>query len=62
MSINVGLVVYDKINMQNSLDLAAYYGASKQAEVLNAMAHINYQMRQNWKLLTFRYRILGRSC
>ena len=31
----------------------------KQAEVLNAMAHINYQMRQNWKLLSWRYRILG---
>lgn len=59
MSLNVAMVVYDKINMQNSLDLAAYYGAKKQAEVLNAMAHINYQMRQNWKLLAWRYRILG---
>ena len=59
MTINVGLVVHDKINLQNSLDLAAYYGAKKQAEVLNAMAHINYQMRQNWKLLAWRYRILG---
>ena len=59
MSINVALVVHDKINLQNSLDLAAYYGAKKQAEVLNAMAHINYQMRQNWKLLAWRYRILG---
>ncbi|MBC6414796.1 MAG: hypothetical protein GDA46_00150 [Bdellovibrionales bacterium] len=59
MSLNVGMVVYDKINLQNSLDLATYYGAKKQAEVLNAMAHINYQMRQNWKLLAWRYRILG---
>ena len=59
MSLNVAMVVYDKINLQNSLDLAAYYGAKKQAEVLNAMAHINYQMRQNWKLLAWRYRILG---
>ena len=59
MTINISLTVYDKINMQNSLDLAAYYGAKKQAEVLNAMAHINYQMRQNWKLLAWRYRILG---
>ena len=59
MTINVGLVVHDKINLQNSLDLAVYYGAKKQAEVLNAMAHINYQMRQNWKLLAWRYRILG---
>ena len=59
MTINVGMTVFDKINFQNSLDLAAYYGAKKQAEVLNAMAHINYQMRQNWKLLSWRYRILG---
>ena len=59
MSLNVAMVVYDKINLQNSLDLATYYGAKKQAEVLNAMAHINYQMRQNWKLLAWRYRILG---
>ncbi len=59
MTINISLAVYDKINFQNSLDLAAYYGAKQQAEVLNAMAHINYQMRQNWKLLSWRYRILG---
>ncbi len=59
MTINVAMTVYDKINFQNALDLAAYYGAKQQAEVLNAMAHINYQMRQNWKLLSWRYRILG---
>ena len=59
MTINVGLMIHDKINFQNSLDLAAYYGAQRQAEVLNVMAHINYQMRQNWKLLAWRYRILG---
>ena len=53
------MITYDKINLQNSLDMAVYYGAKKQAEVLNAMAHINYQMRQNWKLLAWRYRILG---
>ena len=27
MTINVGMTVFDKINFQNSLDLAAYYGA-----------------------------------
>lgn len=59
MAINVGLVVHDKINLQNAVDLAAYYGAAKQAEVLNQMAHINYQMRQNFKLLVWRYRVLG---
>ena len=59
MSLNVALVVHDKINLQNSVDIAAYYGAMKQAEMLNAIAHINYQIRQSWKLLTWRYRVLG---
>lgn len=59
MSINVGLVVYDKINLQNSTDIAAYYAAQKQSEMLNQIAHINYQLRQAYKLLSFRLRVLG---
>ena len=59
MAINMGLVVHDKINLQNSVDLAAYYGAMKQGEVLNQISHINYQMRQNYKLFVWRYRVLG---
>lgn len=59
MVINVGLLVHHKINLQNSVDLAAYYGAMKQAENMNAIGHINYQIRQSWKLLAFRYRMLG---
>jgi hypothetical protein len=59
MAINVALVVHDKINMQNSADLAAYYVASKQAEILNVIAHENYMIRQSWKLLGWRYRVLG---
>jgi Flp pilus assembly protein TadG len=59
LMINVGLLVHQKINLQHSTDLAAYYGAMKQAEQLNAIAHINFQMRQAWKLWTWRYRILG---
>ncbi|MFP5520557.1 MAG: TadE/TadG family type IV pilus assembly protein, partial [Bdellovibrionia bacterium] len=61
MVINVGLLVHHKINLQNSVDMAAYYGAMKMAENMNAMAHVNYQIRQSWKLLAFRYRILGTS-
>lgn len=57
--INVGLLVHHKINLQQSTDLAAYYGAMKQAEVMNAIAHVNFQVKQAWKLLTWRYRILG---
>ena len=59
MTLHVALTVHDKINFQNALDLGALYGAKKQAEVLNAIAHINFQMRQSWKLLAWRYRILG---
>ncbi|MEK6774198.1 MAG: pilus assembly protein TadG-related protein [Bdellovibrionota bacterium] len=59
MIINVGLLVHHKINLQNSVDLAAYYGAMKQAEMLNAMSHVNYQIRQSWKLLAWRYRVVG---
>jgi hypothetical protein len=59
MAINVALVVHDKINLQNAADLAAYYAAGKQAEVLNAIAHSNYQIRQAFKLLVFRYRVWG---
>ncbi len=61
MVINVGLIVHHKINLQNSVDLAAYYGAMKQAEGMNAVAHINYQIRQAWKLMVWRYRHLGMS-
>ncbi|MBE8222262.1 MAG: hypothetical protein HAW60_05995, partial [Bdellovibrionales bacterium] len=61
MVINIGLIVHDKINLQNSVDLAAYYVAQRQAESLNAIAHQNYQIRQAWKLLAFRYFVLGTS-
>ena len=57
--INVGLLVHHKINLQHSADLAAYYGAMKQAEGMNAIAHVNFQIKQAWKLLTWRYRVLG---
>ncbi len=59
MVINVGLLVNDKINLQNSVDIAAYYGAMKQAEILNTMAHVNFQIRQAWKLLNWRLWVLA---
>jgi hypothetical protein len=59
MIINVGLLVHHKVNLQNSVDLAAYYGAMKQAEMMNAIGHVNYQIRQSWKLLSWRYRQIG---
>ena len=59
MTVNIALTVHDKINLQNSVDLAALYGAKKQAEVLNAIAHINFQIRQSYKLLAWRFRVLS---
>lgn len=59
MAINVALVVHDKVNLQSSADMAAYYVAMKQAEILNAIAHENYMIRQSYKLLAWRYRVLG---
>src|ERR1700677_12572 len=59
MVVNVGLLVHDKINLQNSTDIAAYYAAMKQAEVLNAMAQLNYQIHQAWKLFVWRLWVLG---
>lgn len=59
MAINIGLVVHDKINLQNAVDLAAYYAAQRQAEQLNVIAHQNYQIRQSFKLLSWRYNVLG---
>lgn len=59
MAINVALVVHDKINLQNAVDLAAYYAAQRQAEMLNVIAHQNYTIRQSFKLLAWRYRALG---
>ena len=65
MVINIGLLVHDKINLQNAVDLGTYYAAERQAEVLNEIGHINYQLRQDYKLLAWRYRVLGtlgRNC
>jgi hypothetical protein len=59
MIVNVGLLVHHKINLQNSVDLSAYYGAMKQAEMMNAISHVNYQIRQAYKLFMFRYQQLG---
>ncbi len=59
MTIHVGMVVSNKINIQNSADFASIYVAQRQAELLDAMGHINYLIRQSYKLMAFRYRVLG---
>ncbi len=59
MTINVGMIVHDKINIQNAVDFTSMYVAQRQAEMLNAIAHFNYQIRQAHKLLSYRYVVLG---
>lgn len=59
MVINIGLLVHDKINLQNAVDFGAYYMAQRQAEILNEIAHVNYQIHQDNKLLAWRYHVLG---
>ncbi len=59
MVINIGLLVHDKINLQNAVDLGAYYAAQRQADILNEIAHLNYSIRQDYKLLAFRYSVIG---
>lgn len=59
MTINIAMVVHDKIVLQNAADFASIYVAQRQAEQLNAIAHFNYQIRQAHKLLAYRYVVLG---
>jgi hypothetical protein len=57
--INVGLFVKAKINLQNSVDAAAFAGASVQARQLTNIAYLNWEMRNNYKEWLFKYYVLG---
>jgi hypothetical protein len=57
--INVGLFVKAKINLQNSVDAAAFAGASVQARQLTNIAYLNWEMRNNYKEWMFKYYVLG---
>jgi len=61
MTVSLSMFIHDKINVQNATDLASYYVASKQAELLGAIAHNNYAIRQSFKLLSYRYRVYGNA-
>ncbi len=41
---NMGILVNDRIRMQNAVDLGAYAGAHSQAQVLNELSYINDQI------------------
>jgi hypothetical protein len=45
--VNVGLFVKAKINLQNSVDAAAFAGASVQARQLTNIGYLNWEMRKS---------------
>ncbi len=51
--VNIGVLISEKVNLQNSADLGAYAGAAMQARVLNKIGYLNFRMRQNWKEFAF---------
>ena len=51
MVVSVGHLVQARVNLQNSVDLAAMVGASYQARYLSSISIINYRMRQNFKFV-----------
>lgn len=55
MVINISFLVTAKINLQNSVDLAAYAGAAQQARYLTEIGRWNYEMRRNYKAMTYDY-------
>lgn len=57
--VNVGLFVKAKINLQNSVDAAAFAGAAVQARQLTNIGYLNWEMRNNYKEWMYKYYVLG---
>lgn len=57
--VNVGLFVKAKINLQNSVDAAAFAGAAVQSRQLTNIAYLNWEIRNTYKEWLFKYYILG---
>jgi len=55
MVTNITYLVTAKINLQNSVDLAAYAGAAQQARYLTEIGKWNYEMRRNYKAFVYDY-------
>lgn len=58
MVVNIGFLVAAKINLQNATDLAAYAGAAQQARYLTEIGKWNYEMRRNYKAMSYDYMIV----
>jgi hypothetical protein len=57
--VNVGLYVKAKINLQNSVDAAAWSGAAVQSRQLSMIGYLNWEMRNIYKEWMFKYYVLG---
>src|SRR3989344_8915017 len=58
-TINVGLFVKAKINLQNATDAAAFSGAAVQARQLTKIAYLNWEMRNIYKEWMYKYYVIG---
>ncbi|EQC45323.1 Tad domain-containing protein [Bacteriovorax sp. Seq25_V] len=57
--VNIGLFVKAKINLQNSIDSAAWSGAAVQARQLSNIGYLNWEMRNVFKEWMFKYYVMG---
>lgn len=58
-TINVGLFVKAKINLQNATDAAAFSGAAVQARQLSKIGYLNWEMRNIYKEWMYKYYVIG---
>ncbi|MBF0300056.1 MAG: Tad domain-containing protein [Oligoflexia bacterium] len=58
-TVNVGMFVKAKINLQNAVDAAAWSGAAVQARQLSTIAYLNWELRNVYKEWMFKYYVLG---
>ena len=58
-TINVGLFVKAKINLQNATDSAAFAGAAVQSRQLTKIAYLNWEMRNIYKEWMYKYYVIG---
>jgi hypothetical protein len=57
--VNTGILITAKISLQTAADAAAYSGAAVQAQQLNAISYLNYDMRRQYKKYIYRTAVLG---
>ncbi len=58
-TVNVGMLVHAKINLQNAADAAAYAGAAVQARQLTSVAYLNYEIRRAVKEFSYLFAVKG---